>query len=52
MAACAATSFDAIVLAQASMAGAAQLLTDFDIPVLSTPQMAVDAAIETAQTRA
>ena len=51
-AACAATSFDAIVLAQASMAGAAQLLTDLDIPVLSTPQMAVDAAIETAQTRA
>ncbi len=37
--------FDAVILAQASMAGAADYLGDVGLPVLSTPQMAVDAAL-------
>lgn len=35
---------DVIVLAQASMAGAADLLTDLTVPVLSSPRPAVDRA--------
>ena len=34
-----------IVLAQASMAGAADLLTDFTLPVLSSPELALRAAL-------
>jgi hypothetical protein len=36
---------DAVVLAQASMAGAADLLKDSSIPVLSSPKLGVQAAI-------
>ena len=38
--------FDAVVLAQASMAGAAEALTDLGIPVLSSPRLAVERAAE------
>ena len=36
---------DVVVLAQASMAGAADLLADLDIPVLSSPALAVKLAL-------
>ncbi len=36
---------DVIILAQASMAGAADLLADLPIPVLSSPRAAVDKAV-------
>ena len=36
--------FDAVVLAQASMAGAAEALADLGIPVLSSPRLAVERA--------
>jgi Asp/Glu/hydantoin racemase len=39
---------DVIVLAQASMAGAADLLTDLTVPVLSSPRPAVDRAAAVA----
>lgn len=41
--------FDAVILAQASMAGAAAMLTDLGILVLATPAMAVQAARAIAQ---
>ena len=37
---------DVIVLAQASMAGAALLVSNCPIPILSSPKMGVDRAIE------
>lgn len=37
--------FDAIVLAQASMAGAAQLCTDIATPILSSPRLGLQAAL-------
>ncbi len=37
---------DVIVLAQASMAGAALLCTDIAIPILSSPRLGVAAALE------
>lgn len=37
--------FDAVVLAQASMAGAAELLTGLGVPVLSSPRLGIAAAI-------
>lgn len=37
---------DAIVLAQASMAGAVELLADLGVPVLASPRLGVKAAIE------
>ena len=40
-----AAAFDCIVLAQASMAGAADLLGDLPIPVLSSPRIGLGAAI-------
>lgn len=40
---------DVIVLAQASMAAAAGLLTDLTIPVLSSPRAAVDRAVAVAE---
>lgn len=40
-----ASAFDYIVLAQASMAGAADLLSDLPIPVLSSPRIGMEAAI-------
>jgi hypothetical protein len=40
-----APKFDCIVLAQASMAGAADLLRDLPIPVLSSPRIGMEAAI-------
>jgi hypothetical protein len=40
-----ASAFDCIVLAQASMAGAADLLTDLQVPVLSSPRIGLEAAI-------
>ena len=40
-----ASAFDCIVLAQASMAGAADLLHDLPIPVLSSPRIGLEAAI-------
>ncbi len=36
---------DAVVLAQASMAGAAELLMDFPVPVLSSPRLGVERAL-------
>jgi hypothetical protein len=42
-----AEGFDCIVLAQASMAGAADLLHDFPVPVLSSPRIGLEAAIKT-----
>jgi hypothetical protein len=41
----AARGYDAVVLAQASMAGAAALLADLGIPVLASPRLGVEAAI-------
>ncbi len=38
--------FDAVVLAQASMAGAAEKLADLGIPVLASPRLAVERAAE------
>ncbi len=38
--------FDAVVLAQASMAGAAERLTDLGTPVLASPRLAVERAAE------
>jgi hypothetical protein len=40
-----ASAYDCIVLAQASMAGAADLLSDFPVPVLSSPRIGTEAAI-------
>jgi hypothetical protein len=40
-----ASTFDCIVLAQASMAGAADLLHDLPVPVLSSPRIGLEAAI-------
>jgi hypothetical protein len=40
-----ASAFDCVVLAQASMAGAADLLHDLPIPVLSSPRIGMQAAI-------
>jgi hypothetical protein len=40
-----ASAFDCIVLAQASMAGAADRLSDLPIPVLSSPRIGMEAAI-------
>jgi hypothetical protein len=40
-----AAGFDCIVLAQASMAGAADLLSDLPVPVLSSPRIGIEAAI-------
>jgi hypothetical protein len=40
-----ASTFDCNVLAQASMAGAADLLRDLPIPVLSSPRIGMEAAI-------
>jgi hypothetical protein len=39
------SAYDCIVLAQASMAGAADLLHDMPIPVLSSPRIGLEAAI-------
>jgi hypothetical protein len=36
---------DVVVLAQASMAGAAPLLADLDVPVLSSPALGLEAAV-------
>lgn len=44
-------SHDAIVLAQASMAGAAPLLSGLRIPVLASPRLGVEAAIAAYRTR-
>lgn len=44
-----ARDYDVIVLAQASMSGAASLV-DVDIPVLSSPRLGVKRAIETLRT--
>lgn len=40
-----ASAYDCIVLAQASMAGAADLLGDLPVPVLSSPRIGMEAAI-------
>jgi hypothetical protein len=40
-----ASAYDCIVLAQASMAGAADLLSDLPIPVLSSPRIGLEAAV-------
>lgn len=45
-----AAGFDALVLAQASMAGAAPLLADLGIPVLSSPRLAVERTAELFRT--
>jgi hypothetical protein len=39
------STYDCIVLAQASMAGAADLLRDLPVPVLSSPRIGMEAAI-------
>ena len=36
---------DVIVLAQASMAGAAELCADLGVPILSSPRLGVEAAL-------
>jgi hypothetical protein len=41
-----AAGYDCIVLAQASMAGAADLLNDLPVPVLSSPKIGLEAAIK------
>lgn len=46
-----ATSVDVIVLAQASMAGARALLGDLSVPVLASPELAVEAATEAVPDR-
>ncbi len=48
----AATDAEVIVLAQASMAGAAKLLPDFPVPILSSPRLGLEAAISAYQIRA
>jgi hypothetical protein len=40
-----ASAYDCVVLAQASMAGAADLLNDLQVPVLSSPRIGLQAAI-------
>jgi hypothetical protein len=40
-----AAGYDCIVLAQASMAGAADLLSDLPVPVLSSPRIGMEAAV-------
>lgn len=45
-----AAGFDCIVLAQASMAGAADLLGNLSIPVLSSPRIGLEAAIAAYRT--
>ena len=40
------SGFDAVVLAQASMAPAADRCSDVRVPILSSPRMGVDAALE------
>jgi hypothetical protein len=47
----AAADSDVIVLAQASMAPAATLLTDLPIPVLTSPRIAVERAVAACQDR-
>ena len=42
---------DVVVLAQASMAGAAALLPDFAIPILSSPRLGMEAAVHHARAR-
>lgn len=42
----------AVVLAQASMAGAARRLGDLEVPVLASPELALRAALEGARPRA
>lgn len=42
-------SIDAVVLAQASMANASELLADLGVPVLSSPRLGVRAAIQVAR---
>ncbi len=46
-----AASADVIVLAQASMAAAADLLPDLDVPVVSSPRPAVARGMELARER-
>jgi hypothetical protein len=48
----AAPAGDVIVLAQASMAGAASLCTDLPIPILSSPRLGLEAAIHAYRTTA
>ncbi len=48
----AAPAGDVIVLAQASMAGAASLCTDLSIPILSSPRLGLEAALRTYRTQA
>ena len=36
---------DVVVLAQASMAGAAELLPDIQVPILSSPKLGVEKAL-------
>ena len=40
---------DCVVLAQASMQGAAALLSDLGVPVMTTPVLAVRRAMQTAR---
>lgn len=47
----AAGAADVVVLAQASMASASELLTDLGVPVLSSPRLGVRAAIDTTRHR-
>jgi hypothetical protein len=47
----AARGMDVVVLAQASMAGAAELLADLNMPVLSSPRLGVQAAIQRVQSQ-
>lgn len=48
----AAPAGDVIVLAQASMAGAASLCTNLSIPILSSPRLGLEAALRTYRTLA
>jgi hypothetical protein len=45
-----ASAYDCIVLAQASMAGAAGLLNDLPVPVLSSPRIGIEAAVAAYRT--
>jgi len=45
-------ALDAVVLAQASMAGAARRLGDLGVPVLASPELALRAALEGTRPRA
>lgn len=47
----AAGAADVVVLAQASMASASELLTDLGVPVLSSPRLGVSAAIDATRHR-